>query len=307
MKKHGLLYKIGKQKELIFIALPFFVYTFIFSYYPLWGWLMAFQNYRSSSIIKFWEQEWVGLQQFKTLFGGAEFPRVIRNTLGMGVINLVLHFVSAILFALLLNELFTRRFKRVVQTISYLPHFLSMIIVVSLAQNMLSMEDGVINQALLALGLVQEKVHFMGNPNYFWWIIGFTNVWKEMGWNTIIYLASITSIDPTLYEAADIDGANRLQKNMYITLPGIKSTIVILLILNVGWVLNVGFEMPYLFRNGFVADVANTIDIYVVEKGMSRLNFSLATAAGMFKTVVSIVLIGFCNWIAGRMGEEKLI
>ena len=307
--KRGLWYQMKNQKELIFISLPFFIYTFIFFYYPLWGWTMAFQDVSTlrQSRVPFLERDWIGFQHFQKLFADTEFLNVIRNTLAMGALTMVLSFVTAIVFALLLNELASNKYKRVVQTVSYMPHFLSMIIVVSLVQSMLAMDDGVLNEVLLSLGLIQEKIHFMGRPEYFWWIMGFTHVWKEMGWNTIIYLAAITSIDPTLYEAADIDGANRLQKNLHITLPGIRSTIVVLLILNIGWVLNVGFEMPYLFENSLISDVSRTIDIYVVKKGIAMLNFSLATAAGMFKTVVSVILIGACNYIAGRMGEEKLI
>lgn len=300
-------YQLRIQWELVLIALPFFIYIFIFSYVPLWGLTIAFQDFKPQ--LSFFDQTWVGFKHFIDLFTDVEFIRVMRNTLAMGIINLVLHFVTAIAFALLLNELVGSKFKRVVQTISYMPHFLSWIIVCGLVSNMLAMDDGIINELLMKLGLVNSKIHFLGEPKYFWWIVGWSQVWKEMGWNTIIYLAAITAIDPSLYEAASIDGCSRFKKNLYITLPSIKSTIIILLIMNVGWILNVGFEVPYLLgANGVVQDVSWTIDIFVVKRGFGRSNgFSVGTAGGMFKTIISVVLITVCNWIAGKLGEEKLI
>ncbi|NLV35868.1 MAG: sugar ABC transporter permease [Clostridiaceae bacterium] len=296
-----------KQKELVLISIPFFIYFFIFSYLPLWGLTMAFQNYKPGKT--FFEQEWIGFKHFENLFTDPDFYRVMRNTLGMSIINLVLSFVTAIAFALLLNELKGRIFKRVVQTVSYMPHFLSWIIVCGLVSNILAMDGGIINDILVATGLVSEKVHFMGEPNYFWWIVGFTNVWKSMGWNSIIYLAAITSIDPALYEAASIDGYGRFGRMWHITLPGIKSTIIVLLIMNAGWILNAGFEIQYILgSNGLVLDVSETIDIFVLKRGFGRAGgFAFGTAAGMFKTVVSSIILVLCNKIAGWVGEEKLI
>ncbi len=301
--------QVSKQKELIWISVPFFAYFLIFSYLPLWGLTMAFQNYKPAR--SFFEQEWVGFRHFKNLFTDPDFLRVMRNTLGMSIINLVLGFVMAIAFALLLNEL-TKGFigfKRVVQTISYMPHFLSWIIVCGLVSNVLAMDGGILNELLITTGLVKEKIHFMGTPEYFWWIVGFTNVWKSMGWNSIIYLAAITSIDPALYEAAAIDGYGRFGRMWNITLPGIKSTIVVLLILNAGWILNAGFEVQYILgTNGLVLDVSETIDIFVLKRGFGRAGgFAFGTAAGMFKTVVSAVILLLCNKIAGWVGEEKLV
>lgn len=301
--------KARKQKELILISVPFFVYILIFSYLPLWGLTMAFQNYKPQ--LSFFEQEWVGLRHFRNLFTDPDFYRVMRNTLAMSIINLVLSFVTAIGFALFLNELTGKYFgfKRVVQTISYMPHFLSWIIVTGLVSNILAMDGGILNELLMSLGLIKEKIHFMGTPGYFWWIVGFTNVWKSMGWNSIIYMAAITSIDPTLYEAAAVDGHGRFSRMLHITLPGIKSTIIILLILNAGWILNAGFEVQYILgTNGLVLDVSETIDIFVLKRGFGRAGgFAFGTAAGMFKTVVSAVILILCNKIAGWLGEEKLV
>jgi putative aldouronate transport system permease protein len=225
----------------------------------------------------------------------------------MSVINTALGFITAIAFSLLLNEVRKLLFKRAVQTISYLPHFLSWVIVTGMVSSMLSVEDGTVNNLLLALGFIKEPVLWLSKPNYFWGIIGGTYVWKEVGWNTIIYLAAIAGIDPALYEAAAIDGCNRYHKMWHITLPCIKPTIIIMLIMSVGHILDAGFEMQYLMRNGLVQDVSDTIDIYVLMFGLQRSNYSLATAAGMFKNLVNITLIFVANQIAKRAGEERLI
>ena len=207
----------------------------------------------------------------------------------------------------MLNELRHLFFKRAIQTISYLPHFLSWVIVTGLVSTMLAVENGAINEVLMFFHIIKEPVLWLSKPNYFWGIIGATYVWKEVGWNTIIYLAAMSAIDPALYEAAVIDGCNRYQKMGYITLPGIKPTIVIMLIMSIGHILDAGFEMQYLLRNGLIQDVADTIDIYVLQYGLQHSNYSLATAAGMFKNVVNISLIFIANAIAKRAGEERLI
>jgi putative aldouronate transport system permease protein len=225
----------------------------------------------------------------------------------MSLINLIFGYISAIVLALLLNEVKQIYFKRIIQTISYLPHFLSWVIVSGLVSSMLSVDDGVINQLLVSLRIIDEPIMWLGEPKYFWWITGFTYVWKEVGWNTIIYLAAISGIDPTLYEVAEIDGCNRIKKMWYITLPGIKSTIVVLLIMSIGHILDAGFEFQFLLRNGLIQDYSDTIDIYVISYGLNSGNYSLATAAGMFKNVVNILLIFLANNLAKRMGEERLI
>ncbi len=192
-----------------------------------------------------------------------------------------------------------------VQTISYLPHFLSWIIVTGILHDALS-STGIVNEILLKLGIVESQINFFAHESYFWPIVAFANLWKETGWNAIIYLAAITAIDPSLYEAASIDGAGRWAKIRYITLPGIKPTIMILLLMNVGNVLNAGFEVQYILGNGLVQKVSQTIDIYVLNWGISQNDYSLGTAAGIFKSVVSIVLILIANRIAKRSGEESL-
>lgn len=303
-KKQKITWKEVKRQKFLLIASFFMVvYGIIFYYWPLTGWLMAFQNYKPKKGIL--GSAWVGMDKFKFLFSDATFIRVIRNTLAMGIINLVATTVMAVLFAVLLNEIRTNFIKKPIQTISYLPHFLSWIIVTGILHDALS-STGIVNELLMKFGLINQNINFFANPKYFWWIVAFANVWKETGWNAIIYLASITSIDPCLYEAASIDGADRLQKIRYITLPSIKPTFIILLIMNVGNVLNAGFEVQYLLGNGLVQSVSQTIDIYVLKWGISQNDYSLGTAAGIFKSVVSIILIVIANTISRRTNDEGL-
>ena len=304
-KNKRTLKRIWSAKTLYIMIIPFMIYTFIFSYYPLSGWIMAFQNYKPAK--GYSGSPFVGFDQFKFLFKDIEFWRSVRNTLGMSIMNLVFGFLFAIVFALLLNEIKSLKFKRFTQTASYLPHFLSWIIVCSLVSNMLSTDDGMINNFLMSIGLIKKPVLWLGEQKYFWWITTFANIWKETGWNSIIYIAAIAGIDQSLYEAADLDGANRFQKMWHVTLPGIKSTIIVLLIMNLGWVLNASFEVPYILGSGLLQDVSQTIDIFVLKYGMSIGNYSLATAASIFKSVISLVLVFSTNAISNKLGERGLM
>lgn len=296
---------IKNQKQLIWMSVPLMLYIILFAYVPVWGWTMAFQDYKPARA--FSEQTWVGFKHFKFLFTDDNFLRVLRNTFAMGLINLILGFTTAIILALLLNEIKNVIWKRAVQTISYLPHFLSWIIVTGIVATSLSVNDGIINIVLMKLHLIDSPILWLSEGKYFWGIVGASHVWKEVGWSTIIYLAAIASIDPALYEAAEIDGANRYRKMFNVTLPGIKSTIVILLIMSVGHVLEAGFEVQYLLGNGLVVDWSETIDIFVLKYGIAQGNYSLATAGGIFKTVVSITLLLLANWTSKRLGEERLL
>lgn len=287
------------------MSLPLVLLKILFAYVPLVGWVMAFQNYRPARGL--FDQEWVGFDKFEFLFSDAVFIRDIRNTLAMSLINLILGFVTAILLALLLNEIKNMAFKRTIQTISYMPHFLSWVIVAGIIQNVLSTDSGIVNDLLLKMGIIDSSVNFLGEPSYFWGIVGASNVWKEVGWNTIIYLASMSSIDPALYEAAEMDGAGRFNKILHVTLPAIKGTFIILLIMNIGNILNAGFEVQYLLGNGPIQDVSETIDIFVLKYGMQKNDYALGTAAGIFKSVISVVLVFGANWISGKLGEDKLV
>lgn len=295
------LKEMKKQSFLIGCTIAFVVYGFIFNYLPLGGWIMAFQNYKPKGGLL--HSKFVGLDKFKFLFTDDTFMNVLRNTVAMGVLNLVTTFIMAIVFAILLNEVKNVLAKKCIQTISYLPHFLSWIVVTGILHDALS-TNGIVNDVITLFG--GTRVNFFANGKYFWPIVAFAQNWKETGWNAIIYLAAITSIDPCLYEAASIDGAGRWQKIKYITLPGIKPTIMILLLMNVGNVLNAGFEVQYILGNDLIKRWSDTIDIYVLTWGVSNFDYSLGTAAGIFKSAVSIILIVLANWLAKRAGEERL-
>jgi len=294
---------LSRQKMLMLMSLPFLAWLIVFKYVPLWGWTIAFQKYRLGRDL--FDQAWVGLDNFKFLFKEEQFYLVLRNTLVMSTINLVLGFVTAITLALLLNELRRIVFKRTVQTISYLPHFISWVVAANIVQTTLAPE-GIFNVLLLQFNIIDKPVLWLGVGEYFWSILGITEVWKNVGWNTIIYLAAITAIDPTQYEAAEIDGATRVQKMLHITLPGIKSIIVILLIMNLGNILESGFEPQYLLGNGMNVEYSENLDIFVLKYGIQMNNYGLATAAGMFKTVVSFIFLIAANNIAKRLGESRL-
>ena len=304
IRKKGLFSTLGTQWQLMLMSIPMFLYVLFFNYYPMYFWVTAFQDYKPKLGVA--GSKWVGLKNFEWLFGRADFLNSIRNTLAMSVINLVFGTVSAVVLAVLLNEVRKRAFKRTVQTVTYLPHFLSMVIVVGMAQNLFA-SNGSINDLLVGLKLVKEPVFFLGEGKYFWWLVGVINVWKEVGWGTIIYISAMTSIDPCLYEAAAIDGAGRFQRILHVTLPGIKSTFVILLIMNIGHLMEAGFEIQYLLGNAQVLDWSQTIDVFVLKYGVSKQQYGVATAAGMFKSIVAIILLLTANFVAKKLDEDTLI
>ncbi len=305
-KKKGFFSKLCSQWQLALMSVPIFLYVLLFNYFPMWGWVNAFKDYGNRKLVAKGITPWNGLANFKWLFSRPDFFEAIRNTLAMSVINLVFGTVSAVLLAVLLNEVRQKTFKKTVQTVTYLPHFLSMVIVVAMAQNIFA-SNGPVNDLLVALHIVKEPVFWLGEGKHFWWLVGVINVWKEVGWGTIIYISAMTSIDPALYEAASIDGAGRFQRILHVTLPGIKSTFVILLIMNIGHLMEAGFEIQYLLGNGLTASHSRTIDIFVLEYGTQMMDFGVATAAGIFKSVVAIILLVGANFIAKRLGEETLV
>jgi putative aldouronate transport system permease protein len=301
----GLFLKLlVQQRVLVLMTLPFVIWLIIFKYIPLWGWTIAFQNFKPAK--SFSDQKWVGLKQFKFMFQDDKFLLVLRNTLAMSLINFVLGFVTAIILALLLNELRKVLFKRIVQTISYLPHFISWVVAATIIQTALSADGGIINVLLMKTGIIHEPVLWLGEGKYFWSIMGASEVWKNIGWNTIIYLAAMTTIDPAQYEAAEIDGAGRVQRIWHVTLPGIKPVVIILVILNLGQILETGFEPQYLLGNGLNVDYSENLEIFILKYGMSLGNYSLSVAAGIFKTVISIILLFSANQLAKRFGQERL-
>ncbi len=296
---------IIKQKQLILMSLPFIIYIFIFNYLPIWGWTMAFQDFKVSR--SFFEQKWVGLKHFKSLFTDDRFLLVIRNTLAMSIIGIILGFVTSIAFAIFLNEFKNIMFKRTIQTISYIPHFVSWSVVAGLVQLMLAPQTGAINELLQTFHLIDKPIMWLGEGKYFWGIIGITGVWKEMGWNAIVYLAAIASINPSLYESAEMDGAGRYRKILHITLPGLKTTFIILLIMNIGNLIRSGFELQYLLQNAFILDYSEVIQIYVLDYGLRAGNYSFGTAAGLFQSVVAIILVLSSNFISKKVLKYGII
>ena len=303
-KAHKLWEKMKTQKFLIFMSLPFVIWLIIFKYTPLFGWVMAFQDYKPGKSIL--DQTWVGLKYFKELFKEPLFYQALQNTLAMSVLSLVFGTICAIGFALLLNELKAKKFKKCVQTISYLPHFISWVVAASIVTSMLS-TSGIVNELLMALNLIDAPIQFTSNPNYFWGIVTVSDVWKEMGWNAIIYLAAITSIDPEMYEAARVDGASRIRQIISITLPSIKPTIIVLLIMSIGNLINIGFEKQMLLGNSIVADKSLVLDKYALDYGIGMFRYSFGTAIGIFKSVIGIILVFGANKFAKKIGEQSII
>lgn len=302
-KEHTFIQQLKDQKELVFITLPFLLLLLLFNYVPLWGWIMAFMNYKPSAGVA--GSQWVGLQNFEALFKDKLFYMALRNTLGISALKFVAGFATSITLAVLINEVSNARFKKTVQTISYLPHFVSWVVAANIVYNVLSPDGGIVNDILMGLHFIKEPINFMGNPKMFWGIMTGSDIWKEVGWNSIIYIAAMTAIDGEMYEAADIDGAGRIRKIFSITLPSIVPTIKILMILNAGWLLNVGFEQTFLLSNPSVQDVSRTLELYVYNYGLPLGRYSFATAAGIFNSVVALVLVSTFNKLSKMFDGES--
>ncbi|MCA0753647.1 ABC transporter permease subunit [Paenibacillus sp. N4] len=297
--------KAFQQRYLYMMSLPFVIWIFIFSYVPVWGWLTAFQNYKPKDSIL--NQKWVGLENFIELFQDERFYIVLRNTLAMSTMGLIVGFTIPVVFALLLNEMRGQLFKRSVQTISYLPHFVSWVVVAGLVSKMLSTDGGAVNQLLMWLGVIDAPVQFMAKGELFWGIVTLSDLWKEMGWNSIIFLAAMAGIDPELYEASTVDGAGRFRKMWHITLPGIRTTFMVLFILSIGHLVSIGFEKQFLLGNPLVSDYSEVLDLYALKYGIQMSRYSYGTAIGIFNSVVSILLVFIANGIYKRVTKESII
>lgn len=302
-KKKSFLTKIIEQRELVLITLPFFILLVTFSYVPLWGWIMAFKDFKPHLGIL--NSPWYGLKNFKEIFNDPMFYLSIRNTLGMSLLKYVTGFIATITLAVMINEVRKVKYKKLVQAITYLPHFVSWVVVASLVYNMLSTDGGIINEILMKLHLVKEPITFMGRTDMFWGIVAAADIWKEVGWGTIIYLAAMTSIDSQLYEAAHIDGAGRIKQIFAITLPSIVNVIKIIMILQAGWLFGSNFEQIFLLQNYTLYDVSRTVDIYVYQFGLGQGKFSFATAAGIFSSLVALILVTVFNKLSSALDGEK--
>ena len=305
-KRSGILYFFKKYWMLNLILLPGLIYFVIFKYIPMYGIVIAFKDYQGGSggFLGMMTADWRGFQYFKMFFGSVYFGRLLRNSLLISVYRLAFSFPAPIILALLLNELRNLRFKRVMQTITYMPHFLSWVVVSSFMIILLSPSSGPINGLLNRMGI--NSIFFLNDTRYFRSVLVISEIWKSVGWGTIIYLAAITGVDQELYEAARIDGANRWQQTLRITLPGIKETIAILLILAVGRILDENFEQIFNLYSPPVYEVADVFETYVYRQGVLQAQFSYTTAVGLFKSVSSLVLVMTSNFIAKRLGSEGI-
>ncbi|AIQ32075.1 MULTISPECIES: ABC transporter permease [Paenibacillus] len=291
--------RFTSQLDLQSMVWPGIIFVFIFSYIPMYGVVMAFQQYDIFSGMM--KSPWVGLMQFRMFFEAPEFWNVMRNTIVISLLKLIISFPAPILLALMLNEVGHMGFKRVIQTVSYLPYFLSWVIVSGFVFSLLSVDNGTVNYVLERFNLAGEPINFLAVPKYFWSILVSVNVWKEVGFGSIVYLAAIAGIDPTLYEAASIDGASRFKQIHLITLPSITPIIVIFMILAIGSLLSAGFEdILLLATNPILRPYSDVIDTYVYRVGILNARFSYATAVGLFKAVISIILLVTANTIARR-------
>jgi len=302
-RRQGTARRFFKQWDIQLMIIPALLFVFIFSYIPMYGVLMAFQDYNIFN--GFFDSVWVGFKHFQMFFNAPEFWSVMRNTICISLLKLLFGFPAPIILALILNEVRHMVFKRVVQTISYLPHFLSWVVVSGFVSSMLASDGGSLNTLLEQTGLIDESINFLSIPEYFWTIIVSTHVWKEIGFGTIIYLAAIAGVDPHLYEAAALDGASRFRMMILITLPSIMPVIIIFLILAIGNILNAGFDdLLLLGNNPILREVSDVIDTYVYRVGILNNRYSYATAAGLFKAFISVGLLILANRFSRRMGTS---
>lgn len=292
---------LKRDKYLYLLILPGILVVFVFSYMPMYGIILAFKDYKIKSGIMF--SSWCGLDQFTRFFGRAIASSVIGNTLFIGVTQLIITFPIPIILALLLNELRSTRYRKVVQTIIYLPHFVSWVIMYSLLFSLFSITSGLVNKLLISLGL--SAVNLLSDPNMFYGMLYGTSIWKEAGWGTIIYMAAIAGVDQEMYEAAYLDGANRFQQCIHITLPAIAFSVTTMLILNVGSVMGANFDQIMNLRTAATSTtVAQVIDTYVYDMGVSKGQYDLSTAIGLFQQVVNCILLFASNFIVKKMSGE---
>lgn len=287
---------------LYLFLIPGMVAIYLFRLRPMYGLQIAFRDF---SIVKgIWDSPWVGLKHFETLFKSANFVRVFKNSIITSILQLVCSFPAPIILALLLNEVRLARYKKTLQTIMYLPHFISWVVVVSMATGLLSQSGGIINTLIVKFG--GEKIPFLTSTKWFRPVLIISNIWKESGWGTVIYLAALAGIDPQLYEAAEIDGANRWHSMRYITIPCIVSTIIVMLIMKMGSILNNSFEVVWLLQNNVNKNVAEVLETYSYQVGLREGRYSFAAAIGFFQSVIGCIMVFASNALAKRNGGSGL-
>lgn len=302
--KRNLSKRIWLQRYLLILTLPAVLWMIIFNYIPMYGVIIAFQEY--TPFKGFIHSPWLGFDNFKELFNDPTFRESLTNTFKISIAKLVFGFPAPIVLSLLLNELVFKRFKRIVQSLTYLPYFVSWVLVVGFMYTLLDPDTGVISKLLVKLGIVGSDVMLMGDAHSFLSLVVITEIWKNIGWNSIIYLAAIAGIDPQLYEAAVVDGANRFKRVWHITLPSLKPTIIILLILSIGGLVNSNFDQMFLMQNSMTQDAANVLAVYSYKMGLVSGRFSYGTAIGLFQSLVAFVLMYAANYSSRRLTKESL-
>lgn len=303
VNKNPLWKKFLAQKHLQTMALLGVVWMIIFNYIPMYGLIISFKEYNIVKSIA--EAPWVGLEHFREFLDDEDLPNVIKNTLGISLIKLLIGFPLPIIFALFLNEVRSLRYKKAIQTISYLPHFLSWVVLGGILATWLA-DVGIINNILLALNVIDKPITYLAEPSYFWTIIITSDIWKELGWSAIIYLAAIAGVSPEMYEAATIDGAGRFQKMWYVTLPSIRGTISILFILAVSGVLNSNFDQILVLRNSLNDSASNVIDYYIYHTGIISNRFSYSAAVTLIKAVIALILLLIANQVSKKINDTSL-
>ncbi|OGX60911.1 MAG: protein lplB [Paenibacillus sp. RIFOXYA1_FULL_44_5] len=294
--------KITKHIDLYLMSIPGIVFLILFKYAPIYGVIIAFKDYNIMQGIL--GSKWIGFDNFITLFSFDEFPKVIRNTVVISLMKLIFGFPAPILLALLLNEVRNVFFKRTIQTITYIPHFISWVVISGIFIDILSPSSGIVNTVITSFG--GQPIFFMAEQAWFRWILVVSDMWKEIGWGAIIYLAAMMGINNELYQAATVDGASRLRQIWHVTLPGIRSTIIVILLIRIGYILDAGMEQILMMYNASVYDVADIIDTYVYRIAFGNLEFGITAAAGLFKSVIGCILLIVANWLARRMGEDGI-
>ena len=297
----------GRQKKkirLVLLLLPFMIFVLIFNYAPLLGWSYAFVDFKPG--VSVFDSEFVGLNYFQKIVANPkDFLNVMRNTLCISFLNICCSVLPAI-FAIAISQLKNKRYAKMVQTGTSIPNFISWVLVYSIVFMLLSSESSALNNILMGLGLVKEPVNPLTNAKHAWFIQVAIGAWKTLGYNAIIYLSAITSIDQELYQAADVDGANTWQKIVHVTVPGLLSTFFVLLLLAISNMLSNGFDQYWLLGNGMTWDKLEVFDTYVYRMGIKNMEYSLATAMGIFKSVVSIILLSFAHWASKRLRGDSI-
>lgn len=300
--RRSMLRAVTRHWQLYLFLLPTIAYFLIFRFYPMYGLQIAFKNYRAVDGIV--GSKWVGLDNFNHFFSTADFGRLMKNTLSVSIVTMLLCFPLPVILALLLNQLPSLRFKRIVQTTVYAPHFISTVVMVGMIFLFTSPSSGLINKISEALG--GEAVHYTAKPEWFVPLYVISEIWQTTGWGSILYLAALSGINPELHEAAMVDGANKLQRVWHVDIPGILPTIVIMLIINSGKIMNVGFEKAYLMQTSLNIPASEIISTFVYKRGVLKSQFSLATAVGLFESVINMILVLTMNWVSRKVTDSSL-